>query len=184
MKIKSFIAIIAALLISSTVFAAKIESLKVSVSGGNGSYSSSTSAILVGDYNRYVDRMLNLNNFRGMGVPHFRDSKRLGKSIGWIHMRVFFTDSKYYTRSTTTRGPKMTKVVFRLAPKSGPYPEKHNYASLNGTTTVQVLSGSGENTKFKVTASSRFTLKPGAPEIGIKGIMKKIAAGSVKAFSK
>jgi hypothetical protein len=173
-----------AVLISASTYAANIEQLNVNVTGSKGQYTSVTDAILVGDYNRYITRWRDIDHYADMGVPNIVESKDLGGGLSWVHMSVFLKKTMYYTQSRVQLGPQISTLHFSLVPKRGSYPEKHEYQTLTGDTTIKVISGSGENTKFSVHTVNHVVFKPGAFTLGAQSLIAKIARGSVKAFAK
>lgn len=174
---------------ATSVMAAKILSKSISVSENNDVFTTRVNAVLQGDYNRYVDRMLDLRNFPKMGVPFIQEARIVrggpANRVAWTHIYTWPVRSKFYTRTKTNRGAKKTTISYNLIPKSGPYPSDHTNLILRGNTTVQVISGKGKNTRFKVTSRSLTKLKPGTISVDfiMKRKLREQADGSIRAFA-
>jgi len=61
------------ILFVNTTFAARVVSKNISVLERNDMFITHTKAVLVGNYQRYINRMLDVRNSKNMGLPYLVD---------------------------------------------------------------------------------------------------------------
>ncbi|MDQ2994447.1 MAG: hypothetical protein M3R00_05820 [Pseudomonadota bacterium] len=185
-----YIAIGALCLISGGSFGkSEIITKNITVTESNIEYTITSDVTLKGDYQRFVRRMMDTENYVAMEVPYIVETHKVSeepnKRILWLKIASFPMKAEYYLQFDYDVTPKRTDVDFRLIPKSGTFPEKHDYEILKGHMVVKVVSGKPQNATYNIKSVTVLKFKREVldiPEVTIAKL-KFQAEGGLRAFA-